>query len=52
MDPKYPFKICLYPSIKSNSNSLEGSVDFQYEELEQLILYNYLLLKRDCELDL
>lgn len=52
MDPKYPFKICLYPSIKSNSNSLEESVDFQYEELEQLILYNYLLLKRDCELDL
>ena len=52
MDPKYPFKICLYPSIKSYTNSLQGSVDFQQEDLEQLILYNYLLLKRDCELDL
>ncbi|WP_455392421.1 hypothetical protein [[Eubacterium] cellulosolvens] len=50
MDPKDPFKICLYPSIKSQTN-LESKLPAPEDELEQLILYNYLILRRDCLLD-
>ena len=52
MDPKDPFKICLYPSAKSYAGLNGASLQTPEEELEQLILYNYLLLKRDCLLDL
>jgi hypothetical protein len=52
MDPKDPFKICLYPSVKSQPLYEDSNFDPHDEELEQLILYNYLLLKRDCALDL
>jgi hypothetical protein len=51
MDPKNPFKICLYPSVNSQEGYDGSSIKTPDEELEQLILYNYLLLKRDCELD-
>ena len=51
MDPKDPYKICLYPSINSLNNPGE-SMNLRYDDPEQLILYNYLILKRDCALDL
>ena len=51
MDPKDPFKICLYPSINSQYGSGVSNLRSPEEDLEQLLLYNYLILKRDCELE-
>ncbi len=51
MDPKNPFKICLYPSTKtkfSDDKDPENSIPDAPDELDQLILHNYLLFKRDC----
>ena len=54
MDPKDPFKICLYPSVKSQLESFDDDEEnhtFIYDEPEQLILNNYLMLKRNCTLN-
>ena len=51
MDPKDPFKICLYPSVKSQTNIINSNIEPPEDEFEQLLLYNYLRLKRDCVLD-
>jgi hypothetical protein len=50
MDPKDPFKICLYPSTRSQDYDDSNPVNTAIEpdELESLILHNYLILKRDC----
>ena len=51
MDPKNPFKICLYPSIKSKLDYNEDLTNYTLDtsdDTDQLILHNYLLLKRDC----
>jgi len=48
MDPKDPFKICLYPSTKSQLYNQENGMNSAPDELEQLILHNYLILKRNC----
>lgn len=51
MDPKDPFKICLYPSTKSQIDNYENGMNYADDELEQLILHNYLILKRNCVSD-
>lgn len=51
MDPKDPFKICLYPSVNSQSNLINTNLEPPEDEFEQLLLYNYLMLKRDLHLD-
>lgn len=48
MDPKDPLKICLYPSVKSHMNVVNDDEQTPDEELEQLLLHNYLILKRNC----
>ena len=51
MDPKNPFKICLYPSVRSKLDINENSPNYPpdtSDDIDQLILHNYLLLKRDC----
>lgn len=48
MDPKEPFKICLYPSVKSYSNENQEAMGNEPDEMDQLILHNYLMLKRNC----
>ena len=51
MDPKDPFKICLYPSVKSLTDTKNASFNIHYDEPENLILYNYLMLRRDLLLN-
>ena len=48
MDPKDPFKICLYPSTRSQAYNDHGSFNNAPDEIEDLILHNYLILKRNC----
>ena len=52
MDPKYPFKICLYPSIQSNINKEKESKTEEPDDLDQLIFHNYLSLRRNLRLGL
>ena len=51
MDPKDPLKICLYPSVKNAGNTPFGKPDNNPDELEDLILHNYLNFKRFCRKD-
>ena len=51
MDPKDPLKICLYPSVKNAGNTQLGNLDNDPEELEDLLLHNYLNFKRYCRKD-
>ena len=51
MSPKEPFKICLYPPIKSEYDN-DNPMNYAPDELEQLILHNYLILRRDIMRDL
>ena len=48
MDPKDPFKICLYPSTKSQTFNDGQPIGQSPDEPEDLILHNYLILKRNC----
>jgi hypothetical protein len=47
MDPKEPFKICLYPPVKDGPDPFQNPIDNTPDELDELILHNYLVLKRD-----
>lgn len=46
MDPQYPFKICLYPSTLENENAYNNPMNYAPDELDELILHNYLILRR------
>jgi hypothetical protein len=61
MDPKDPLKICLYPSVKKAGNvndnksvnngrrkNLRPSQIEQPDDLDNLVLHNYLTFKRRC----
>ncbi len=50
MDPKYPFKICLYPSIQSGMGKNKDSDRNEPDELEQLVFHNYLTLRRNIQI--
>jgi hypothetical protein len=48
MDPKNPMKICLYPSVKSGPVISPESDNQAPDEIENLVLYNYLKIRRIC----
>jgi len=52
MDPKDPFKICLYPSVKPQTSYNNIPIFTPEEEIDQLVLYNYLMLKQDILIEL
>ncbi len=51
MDPNNPLKICLYPSINDSKEVGKNPMDNKPDELDDLILHNYLILKRNVMRD-